>query len=178
MSSRTSKTTLPATVVVIVLLAGAYIVGQSGLLGSGSPDTPATTTDRSDQTPAGAAATATKPTAPDNVADASDIDQLYQDQAADVEVTGSAVVSRLLSDDFEGDRHQRFILRFDSGLTVLVAHNIDIAPRLDGLTVGYRVSFRGEYVYSEQGGTIHWTHHSPDGSHSDGWLEWNGKRYS
>ena len=33
-------------------------------------------------------------------------------------------VTRLLADDNEGSRHQRFILTLDSGHTVLIAHNI------------------------------------------------------
>ena len=45
-------------------------------------------------------------------------------------VEASGVVERTLPDDREGSRHQRFILRLPSGLTVLVAHNIDLAPRV------------------------------------------------
>ena len=105
------------------------------------------------------------------------IEQLFDSQISDVQVSGSGHVRRILADDNEGDRHQRFILELDSGLTVLVAHNIDLAERLDGLAVGDRVGFNGEYVYSEQGGTIHWTHHDPHGSHEDGWLESSGHRF-
>jgi hypothetical protein len=92
-------------------------------------------------------------------------------------VDGSGTVARVLADDDDGSRHQRFILRLDDGLTVLVAHNIDIAPRLDGLRAGDTVGFRGEYVWSEQGGTVHWTHHDPAGRHADGWLRWQGRTY-
>lgn len=45
-----------------------------------------------------------------------------------LQVTGT--VQRLLSDDDEGSRHQRFILRLAEGRTLLIAHNIDLAPRL------------------------------------------------
>jgi len=40
-----------------------------------------------------------------------------------------------------GDRHQRFIIRVDSRQTVLVAHNIDIAKRIDELKKGDVVIF-------------------------------------
>ena len=103
--------------------------------------------------------------------------RLFATQQSDVEVTGVGWVTRLLADDTEGGRHQRFILQLASGQTLLVAHNIDVAPRLDGLAVGDRVAFRGEYVYTDQGGTIHWTHHDPGGTHTAGWLDWNGRRY-
>ncbi len=103
---------------------------------------------------------------------------LYNKKQSDVQVSGSGTVTRLLEDDDSGDRHQRFILKLDSGQTLLIAHNIDIAPRLYNLSVGDKVEFYGEYYYSEQGGGIHWTHHDPDGIHADGWLKWNGTTYA
>jgi len=86
-------------------------------------------------------------------------------------------VSRILTDDNEGSRHQRFILRLDSGRTLLVAHNIDLAPRLAALREGDTVSFYGEFESNPQGGVIHWTHNDPQGRHTAGWLEHNGRRY-
>ena len=103
--------------------------------------------------------------------------RLFKNQESDVQVKGEGVVIRLLDDDEDGDRHQRFILELASGQTLLIAHNIDIAPRLDGLAVGDTVGFYGEYIYSGKGGTIHWTHHDPGSRHVSGWLEWNGERY-
>jgi hypothetical protein len=83
----------------------------------------------------------------------------------------------VLSDDNDGSRHQRFILRLATGESLLVAHNIDLAPRVTGLQVGDTVSFNGEYEWNERGGVIHWTHHDPRGSHVGGWVEHNGRRY-
>jgi len=103
--------------------------------------------------------------------------RLFQTKQSNVQVSGSGTVTRLLADDTQGGRHQRFILQLASGQTLLVAHNIDIAPRLDGLAVGDQVGFYGEYVYTDQGGTIHWTHHDPAGTHVAGWLEWRGHRF-
>ena len=93
------------------------------------------------------------------------------------QVEGSGMVLRVLSDDNKGSRHQRFILELSSGRTVLVAHNIDLAPRISGLESGDSVSFFGEYETNDQGGLIHWTHHDPQGRHVDGWLEHRGQRY-
>ncbi|MCL1839242.1 MAG: DUF3465 domain-containing protein [Propionibacteriaceae bacterium] len=103
---------------------------------------------------------------------------LFNRQISDVQVQGSGTVTRLLADDLEGSRHQKFILALEGGHTLLVAHNIDLAPRLDGIKVGQQVRFYGEYVYTEEGGTIHWTHHDPAGRHIHGWLEWNGRTYT
>ena len=93
------------------------------------------------------------------------------------QVTGSGVVARILADDNDGSRHQRFILRLGSGQTVLVAHNIDVAPRVAGLKTGDNVSFSGEYEWNARGGVVHWTHHDPDGSHFAGWLKHGGRTY-
>ena len=99
----------------------------------------------------------------------------FRTHASAVEVQGSGTVERVLSDDNDGSRHQRFIVRLASGQTLLIAHNIDIAPRLEPLNIGDTVEFRGEYAYNDQGGVIHWTHHDPSGQHETGWLK-NGSR--
>ncbi len=101
----------------------------------------------------------------------------YEKRASGVEVEGDATVVRLLSDDTEGGRHQRFIVRLDSGQTLLIAHNIDVAPRVEDLRVGDAVAFRGVYEWNEEGGTVHWTHRDPDGSHAPGWLRHGGRVY-
>ena len=96
---------------------------------------------------------------------------------SDVAIEGEGEVIKLLSDDNRGSRHQRFILRLASGVTLLVAHNIDLAPRIDALKVGDRLRFGGEYEWNERGGVLHWTHHDPRGKHAGGYLELNGRRY-
>lgn len=93
------------------------------------------------------------------------------------QVGGSGRVVRILSDDNEGSRHQRFILELPSGRTVLIAHNIDLAPRISSLQTGDTVAFYGEFETNDRGGIIHWTHHDPQGRHPDGWLEHDGRRY-
>lgn len=93
------------------------------------------------------------------------------------QLSGSGNVVRVLADDDEGSRHQRFILRLDSGQTLLVAHNIDLAPRVASLAEGDLVEFCGEYEWNAKGGVIHWTHHDPDGIHEAGWLRHEGRKY-
>ncbi|MEP7075831.1 MAG: DUF3465 domain-containing protein [Acidobacteriota bacterium] len=101
----------------------------------------------------------------------------FERHESDVRVEGEGVVTKLLADDRYGLAHQRFIIRLRSGQTVLIEHNIDIAQGLDDLKTGDTVSFAGEYVWNEQGGLVHWTHHDPAGKHPDGWLKHNGRTF-
>jgi hypothetical protein len=103
--------------------------------------------------------------------------QAYQQHKSNVLAQGEGVVVRILRDDTQGARHQRFLLRLESGQTVLIAHNIDVAPRVEEIEAGDRVAFRGEYEWNEQGGVIHWTHRTEGSAHADGWLEHAGRRY-
>lgn len=101
----------------------------------------------------------------------------FRNRLSDIVVETSGVVTKLLPDDHRGSRHQRFILRLPSGHTVLVSHNIDLAPRIDGLRAGDAVNLRGEYEWNRQGGVIHWTHHDPKGGRSGGWIRHRGRVY-
>jgi hypothetical protein len=97
------------------------------------------------------------------------------DEASGTQVEGSGVVARVLSDDNDGSRHQRFILRLASGQTILVAHNIDLAPRVSDLSEGDTVEYKGEFEWNPKGGVVHWTHRDPSGRHAAGWLKHNGQ---
>jgi len=101
----------------------------------------------------------------------------FDDRQSGVQVAGEGIVSRILSDDNDGSRHQRFILMLDSGQTVLVSHNIDLAPRIESLREGDTVSFNGVYEWNDRGGIVHWTHHDPEGAHEAGWLRHGGQVY-
>ncbi|WP_341502472.1 DUF3465 domain-containing protein [Gallaecimonas sp. GXIMD4217] len=101
----------------------------------------------------------------------------FQHRRSDLQVRGEGTVVRILPDDNDGSRHQKFILRLASGQTLLVAHNIDLAPRIPNLREGDKVAFSGEYEWNAKGGVIHWTHHDPQGRHTDGWLKHDGHFY-
>ncbi|HET9767569.1 MAG TPA: DUF3465 domain-containing protein [Thermoanaerobaculia bacterium] len=101
----------------------------------------------------------------------------FRSHARAAVVEGSGHVAKLLADDRQGSRHQRFLLRVDGGPTVLVAHNIDVAERVAPLQAGDAVRFRGEYVWNAKGGILHWTHADPDGRHEAGWIEAGGRRF-
>jgi len=101
----------------------------------------------------------------------------FSNRQSDIQVKGKGKVTRLLSDDNDGSRHQKFIVMLGSGDTLLVSHNIDLAARIDSLRVGDVVEFFGEYEWNKQGGVVHWTHHDPDGRHIGGWIKHQGETY-
>lgn len=101
----------------------------------------------------------------------------YETQTSDIQVVGSGLVVKIMSDDNSGSRHQRFILKLSKGHTILIAHNIDLAPKIYNLKVGDNVEFYGEYEWNNKGGVVHWTHRDPKGQHRGGWLKHNGSVY-
>jgi hypothetical protein len=82
--------------------------------------------------------------------------QAFRSQQSNLQVEGVGVVIKLLPDDNRGSRHQRFLLRLNSGDSV---------------------AFYGEYEWSHKGGTLHWTHHDPAGRHVAGWLKHGDRVY-
>lgn len=105
------------------------------------------------------------------------IENAYRNHANSLPVMETGAVSRILSDDNEGSRHQRFIVSLPSGHTVLIAHNIDIAPRISSLSQGDEITFSGQYEWNDKGGVVHWTHHDPSGRHIGGYLQHKGVTY-
>ncbi|MET0355329.1 MAG: DUF3465 domain-containing protein [Cellvibrio sp.] len=101
----------------------------------------------------------------------------YVQRMEDVQLQDHGRVIKVLPDDRKGSKHQRFIVRTTEDISVLIAHNIDLAPRVKNIQQGDTVEFYGEYVWNEKGGVVHWTHHDPDGSHVGGWLKHNGVVY-
>jgi len=105
------------------------------------------------------------------------IETAYQNRQSNLQVTGKGKVIRILADDNNGSRHQKFIIQLASGQTLLISHNIDLAPRISGLSKNDDIEFNGEYEWNAKGGVVHWTHHDPRGRHEDGWLKHRGSLY-
>lgn len=104
------------------------------------------------------------------------IRRLIEGEISGEMVTVEAEVVKVLPDDNEGSRHQRLLLALESGGTVLIAHNIDLAQRVP-TEEGDVLKVRGQYEWNEKGGVIHWTHHDPKNWREGGWIELDGERY-
>lgn len=101
----------------------------------------------------------------------------FENHLNGVQVQGQGRVTKILADDLQGIRHQRFIVQVGPEQTILIAHNIDIAPRIPSIHEGDTVEFKGEYAWNPKGGVVHWTHHDPSGRHLAGWLKYNGRLF-
>ncbi|MFG0259752.1 MAG: DUF3465 domain-containing protein [Phycisphaerales bacterium JB041] len=104
------------------------------------------------------------------------VEELFAEQRSGVMVTVRGEVVHVLPDDNEGSRHQRFLVELTTDRTLLVAHNIDLAERVP-LREGDSILIRGQYEWTEKGGTLHWTHHDPGNRREGGWIEHGGARY-
>ena len=106
--------------------------------------------------------------------------QAFTAKQSERQVKGCGTIIKALPDDNEGSRHQKILIEL-TGVspkqTLLLVHNIDLAPRVAEVSRGTPISFYGEYVYNEKGGLVHWTHHDPAARHQGGWIESAGIRY-
>lgn len=117
------------------------------------------------------------PPTPNVSSDDAILARAFAQQQDGIQVQGRGRITRILADDNEGSAHQRFIVSLDSGQTLLIAHNIELAPRLASIKKGETIEFYGEYAWTEQGGVIHWTHRDPQRRHVAGWLRYAEMTY-
>ena len=152
----------------LILLAACVVLSLAACSAPNSAQTQST-----EQAPA---QVSTSPSASSSM-DAGAITEAFGAQRNVPQVQGSGVVTKVLKDDTKGLKHQKFLLKVSDKITILIAHNIDLAPRVDDIKQGDVVEFKGEYIYTPKGGTVHWTHKDPRGNHQAGYLKHNGKTY-
>lgn len=88
----------------------------------------------------------------------------------------SMTVVRVLPDDNQGLTHQKFIVKLSSGKMVVAVYNTDMCERVP-VKVGDVVGLGGNFIWTNQGGLIHWLHKDPSNRRPDGYVELNGKKY-
>lgn len=91
-----------------------------------------------------------------------------------VEVDGSVV--RILETHADSERFQEFVIRIVSGQTVLIVNDTAKADPIP-LSVGDGVTARGEYKWTENGGTIRFTYRDSSRQRRHGWIDHQGDRY-
>jgi hypothetical protein len=128
------------------------------------------------ETPAPVQQTAVSPTSAVVAADDQEVLTAQKNGLRDVSVTFTGPVLKVLPDDSKGSKHQRWLMQLSNGTTVLIAHNLDLAPRVP-FRVGDSLRIHGDYIWNNKGGVVHWTHRDPRGRHEGGWIEYNGQRY-
>jgi hypothetical protein len=107
---------------------------------------------------------------------AGEIEAAYSERRSGFMTEASGTVAKILPDDREGSRQQRFVVRLESGHSLLISHDVELAERVP-LRRGERVRFRGEYEWNDLGGVVHRTHRDPEGRHDEGWIETREERY-
>ncbi len=109
------------------------------------------------------------------------IPDLFRNKVSDRIVQASGTVVKVLPDDEDtsdgSEQHQKFLVELadKNRTTIKICHNLKFGrvPVREGEVV----SFRGEYEYTDFGGSVHWTHKDPRGTHEDGWIEYDGEQY-
>jgi uncharacterized protein DUF3465 len=96
--------------------------------------------------------------------------EAFQQKKSRLFLKTQGTVIKLLADDRQGSRHQKFLIKTDEGPTLLISHNIDLSERVP-LKHGTQVRIRGEYIWNTKGGLMHWTHRDPQGRHEGGWIK-------
>ncbi len=105
------------------------------------------------------------------------LEQYYKNKTSKKMIQLTGTVIKLLSDDLIEPRHQKFIIKTSTKMSLLVTHNIDLAPRINSINEGDEVLIYGQYEWNDKGGLLHWTHHDPKKRRAGGWIIHNGKKY-
>ncbi len=154
------KKTVSKLVILVLLAAGSTLLGYYR-----------------DNFPRKPGAVAHNPANVSKLTDLNAIKRAFDSQQSNVQVTQVGRVVKLLRDDNQGLQHQRFIVQLSSGQKLLIAHNIELAQKVENLQTGTDITFSGEYEWNNKGGVVHWTHHDPKGSHPGGWLIYANRKY-
>lgn len=97
--------------------------------------------------------------------------QIHFIRAANMEVI------RLLPDDTQGAKHQRFYVRLSDGQEVSAVYSLESGRDRVPVKVGSRVGLAGEFKWTRFGALIHWLHEDTSNRRPDGYVEISGVRY-
>ena len=86
------------------------------------------------------------------------------------------LVKELLPDDQNGLPHQKWVVQLSSGQLVQAISNLDMCPKIP-VKVGDKVGLGGQFIWTKDGGLVHWMHGDPKGLRPNGYVELDGKVY-
>jgi hypothetical protein len=93
-----------------------------------------------------------------------------------VEVKNVTVV-KILPDDTQGRKHQKWIFALDNGRQVMAVYNSDFSDERIPVQVGQKMSLGGQFIWDRGGGLLHWLHADPKNRRPDGYVEIGGVVY-
>ena len=89
---------------------------------------------------------------------------------------GSMTVTRVLPDDDDGRKHQKWMVRLSNGKTLQAVYNSDMCPEVP-IKVGDVIAMGGMFLWTNSGPMLHWLHHDPRANRPDGYVYVNGNYY-
>lgn len=86
------------------------------------------------------------------------------------------VVTNILPDDTQGLPHQKWEARLSDGSIVMIVYNSDMGERIP-VQIGATFSVGGQFIWTPQGGLVHWVHADPKHKRPDGYVMFDGVIY-
>jgi hypothetical protein len=103
-------------------------------------------------------------------------EEAFEQKLNDVPLTAEGKIVEVLPDDTDETPHQRFVIKLETGNTILIAHNLERAYRVP-VKIDDEIEVHGTYKWNKYGGLIHKTHHDERRVHEDGWINLVGKHH-
>ena len=104
------------------------------------------------------------------------VEQAFNGQESEVMVEVGGRIVRVLETHANRERYQEFVVRLPNGMSLLVIHDSRYADRVP-LSINDEVTVRGDYMWSENGGTLRYTYRDSSPARRHGWVDHQGKRY-
>ena len=105
------------------------------------------------------------------------VEKAYRNHQSGMMVDVSGQVVRVLTDDQAWSQYQRFVISLYNGQRLLVLHDIKAAEDVPA-EIGDVISVRGEYRWSEPGGSISRTHRDYGLDRRHGWIKHKENTYN
>ena len=89
---------------------------------------------------------------------------------------GNLTVTAILPDDTQGRPHQKWEAELSDGSVIMVVYNSDMGDQVP-VQLGAKFSVGGEFIWTKDGGLVHWVHEDPKQKRPDGFVYINETVY-